>query len=421
MTSSSTRRMLCCRLLLAVAAWLASGAVAAEATNADASAGEPALASDGVVPPLEDPADGPAGGYPPLGTTVMVPDLDALARQAARRAEIRRRYREAPSGPSVDTPSRPSVPAIALRPAEPIEPPPVTALTVMLDGYPSPRHAALIVARERGLFASRGLAVRLQTPADPDVPGKLLAASRIDLAVARQPLLHLQVERGLPLVRVASLIAAPLSALVVPEESAIETPAQLAGARIGHANVDSRDVLLASLLHDAAISRDAVESEALNFRLGDALREGQVDGVIGALRHRLPRELADEGLATRVLPVESLGIPLYDGLILLANRDRLGPQQEAIQRLVMALEAATAWIVDHPQEAWALLASAEPALDTGVNRDAWPAIRSRLNLSPAALDHGRYARFERFLYERGVIEERRPVSRLAIDPGAPLP
>jgi len=401
MITSVFRRPLCWRLLLSAIVLLSTQPAAADPPD-DASA------------ELQE-------GYPPLDTEVMVLDLEALADEAARAAawaQTLRRYTDAPAGPSVDTPSRPSVPALALRPAEPIEPPPVTTLQIMLDGYPSPRHAALFVARERGLFASRGLDVTLATPADPDVPSKLLAASRIDLAVSRQPLLHLQVDRGLPLVRVASLIATPLSALVVREDGTIETPAQLAGSRIGHADIDSRDVLLAALLKGAAIRDDEVETEALNFRLGDALREGRVDGVIGAMRHLLPRELADEGLATRVLRIEALGIPLHDGLVLLANRDHLGPQREAIRRLVATLEEATAWIANHPDEAWALLASAEPALDTAVNREGWDMVRGRLNLSPAALDQGRYRRFEDYLFEAGLIQERHPVSRLAIDPGA---
>ncbi|MGM0692040.1 MAG: hypothetical protein ACQEUN_01360 [Pseudomonadota bacterium] len=45
-------------------------------------------------------------------------------------------------------------------------------------------------------------------------------------------------------------------------------------------------------------------------------------------------------------------------------------------------------------------------------------MRSRLNLSPAALDQGRYRRFETYLLEADLIQERHPVSRLAIDLGA---
>ncbi|MDZ7852950.1 MAG: ABC transporter substrate-binding protein [Halomonas sp.] len=396
MISSVFRRLLRYSLLLPATVVLSTNLAAQDSTDATA-------------PSQED--------YPPLGTEVMVPDIEGLAEEAAR-AQSRRRYRQAASGPSVDTPSRPSIPAIALRPAEPIEPPPVISLRIMLDGYPSPRHAALFVARERGLFASRGMEVILATPADPDVPSKLLAASRVDLAVSRQPLLHLQVDHGLPLVRVASLIATPLSALVVRKDGAIETPARLAGSRIGHADIDSRDVLLAALLRGASIRDDEIETEALHFRLDDAMLEGRVDGVIGAMRHLLPRQLADEGLATRVLHIEELGIPLHDGLILLANRDHLGAKRDAIRRLVTAIEEATAWIANHPEDAWRLLANAEPALDTPVNREAWEMVRMRLNLSPAALDQGRYRRFEDYMFEAGLSQERHPVSRLAIDPGA---
>lgn len=393
--------------LLAIAWLLPAGPLAADAAAADAAAADA----------------GPQEGYPPLGTEVMVLDLEALAEEAARelaeREAIRQRYREAPRGPAVDTPSRPSVPAIALRPAEPIEPPPVTRLRVMLDWTPSPRHAALIVARERGLFASRGLEVTLATPADPDVPIKLLAASRIDLALARQPLLHLGVDRGLPLVRVATLVATPLSALVVREDSEITAAVDLAGARIGHADADSRDVLLTALLREASVRDDEVETEELHFRLGDALREGRVEGVIGAMRHLLPRQLADEGLATRVLTSEALGIPLHDGLVLLANRDHLGAQRDAIRRLVEALEETSAWIANHPEQAWTVIAGAEPGLDTPVGREAWQQVRPRLSLSPAALDQGRYRRFEEYLLEAGILDDRHPVARLAVDPGAP--
>ncbi|RTR04990.1 ABC transporter substrate-binding protein [Halomonas nitroreducens] len=354
--------------------------------------------------------------FPPLDTEVMVPEL---ARPAdAPDTDPLARFRRLPSGPAVDTPTRPTAPAVAVGPAQPIEPPPVRRLTVMLDWYPSPRHAALFVARERDLFAHRGLAVEIVTPADPDVPTKLLAASRIDLALTRQPLLHLLVHRGQPLVRVATLVGLPLTALVMRADADLPSPTSLAGARIGHADLDGEAVLLATLLDSQDVSRESVDSPDLHFRLEQAMREDRVDGVIGAERHLLARALADEGLATTTLPVEAFGVPRHDGLILVANRNHLSRQRDAIQHFVEALEEATAWILEHPEESWPLLAAAEPTLDTPANRAAWPEIRARLSLAPAALSRTRYAGFERFLFETGVTDERKPVGRLAVDPGA---
>ncbi|MDN3555046.1 ABC transporter substrate-binding protein [Halomonas maura] len=354
--------------------------------------------------------------FPPLETEVMVPDLSRPSEPPA--TDPLAAFRTLPSGPAVDTPTRLSAPAVAVGPAQPIEPPPERRLEVMLDWYPSPRHAALFVARERDLFAHRGLAVEIATPADPDVPTKLLAASRIDLAVTRQPLLHLLAHRGQPLVRVATLVGVPLTALVMRSDADLPSPPTLAGTRIGHADRDGEAILLATLLASQDVDREEIDSPDLHFRLEQAMREERVDGVIGAQRHLLPRALADDGLATTMRPVEDFGVPRHDGLVLVANRNHLSRQRDAIRRFVEALEEATAWILEHPEESWPLLATAEPTLDTPANRAAWPEIRARLSLAPAALSRSRYADFERFLFEAGHIDERLPVGRLAVDPGA---
>ncbi|MFG6177241.1 ABC transporter substrate-binding protein [Halomonas sp. THAF12] len=374
----------------------------------------PALAVALLVLPLAGnaaPGDASASGYPPLGTEVMVPDLSPPTAE-----DVMADFEGRTGGPAVDTPTRPSAPAMASGPVGPIAPPPVSRLSLMLDWYPSPRHAALFVARALDMFTSRELDVDIRTPADPDVPTKLLAASRVDLALTRQPLLHLLVDQGKPLVRVATLVGVPLAALVIDDDAGIEGPADLAGARIGHTGLDGEIVLLGSLLARHEMSREALDSPDLHFRLEQAMREGRVDGVIGAVRYLLPRSLADDGLATRSYTTEAMGVPRHDGLILVANRDHLAQKRDAIVRLVDALEEATAWILEHPEESWELLITVEPALDTPTNRSAWPEAMARLSLTPAALHRQRYADLERFLMEHHMVSATTPVSRLAVDP-----
>lgn len=362
----------------------------------------PLAAQDASAPPLS------------LDGEVSVPDLASLPSQATGQ-----RFVGLPGGPGIDTPSRPQAPAMIRRPADPIAPPPITELEVMLDWYPSLRHAALFIAQERKLFARRGLSVTLSTPADPEVPTKLLAASRVELAVTRQPLLHLQVEQGMPLIRVATLVGLPLSALVLKAHRAPDALSGLAGRRIGHSDLDGEQVLLASLLARHKLSREEIDSPNVHFNLEQAMRTQRIDGVIGAIRHVLPRQLADEGIAVRTYPIEEHGVPLHDGLILVANRDRLARHRDAIRRLVDALTEATAWILNYPDQAWSLLVTTLPVLDTPANRAAWPEIRARLSLRPAAVDQARYVNFETFLLETGILKTRTPLERLAMDPGRP--
>ncbi len=98
-------------------------------------------------------------------------------------------------------------------------------LTVMLDWFVNPDHASLFLALEKGFFKERGLKVKFITPSNPNDPPKLVAAGKVDLAVSYQHQHHLQVDNGLPLVRVATLIATPLNALVVLADGPIQSPA----------------------------------------------------------------------------------------------------------------------------------------------------------------------------------------------------
>ncbi|MDE0729010.1 MAG: ABC transporter substrate-binding protein, partial [Alphaproteobacteria bacterium] len=88
-------------------------------------------------------------------------------------------------------------------------------LVVILDWFVNPDHATLLVAQEKGYFTAAGLEVELIAPADPNDPPKLVAAGKADLAISYQPQLHVQVDQGLPLRRIATLVSTPLNSLVV--------------------------------------------------------------------------------------------------------------------------------------------------------------------------------------------------------------
>ncbi|WP_181869999.1 ABC transporter substrate-binding protein [Halomonas sp. DQ26W] len=317
------------------------------------------------------------------------------------------------------------IPSVASTPAEPIVPPPMIPLEITLDWYLNPQHAALLVAREKGMFVRRGLDVTLVSPADPTVPTKLLAAGRTDLALGRQPQLHLLAGKGLPLIRVATLIGTPMAGLLMRNPLANPNgEINLDDVHFGYTDLDGRDILLSRLLANVLTLEkglELVDARNVHYSALDILREGVVDGVMINHRFLLPRQLADEGVASHFLSVEEHGIPIHDGLILMANRDKLNGKREAIRSLVAAIEEATLWIFNHPEQAWELLAAAEPALDDPATQDAWGHVFPRLSLQPAAVDHGRYRGFEQYLLDAGVLDSITPLERLAIDLGALTP
>lgn len=313
----------------------------------------------------------------------------------------------------------PDEPTYVSKDPEPITPPPTHALRVVLDWYINPYHAALIVARERGLFDRQGLDVTLSAPADPSVPAKLVAAGRSELALVSEPSLHRLVDQGLSLIRVGTLIPLPLSGVVVRDDAGIDSTADLEGRTIGYAVEGPARVYLDALFAHQSFGLDEVTLKPVDFGLGQALASGEVDAIVGPLRPLERDGLAEQGVATHELTVEEGTLPLYDALTVVANRDTLSLHRRDIAHFLDAVEQATVWIVQHPQAAWALISQAEPALDTPENARAWPTLLPYLALRPGLLQAERYRRFEHYLEQRGLVQQTTPLSSLAVDVTTP--
>ena len=286
-------------------------------------------------------------------------------------------------------------------------------LTVMLDWFINPDHAPLFVALEKGYFAERDLEVEFIAPADPNDPPKLVAAGRADLAVSYQPQLHLQVAEGLPLRRVATLIATPLNTLLVLADGPIKTLADLKGKKIGFSVGGFEDALLKAMLAPHGMTLDDVTLINVNFSLSPSLLSGQVDAVIGAYRNFELNQMEIEGRPGRAFYLEEHGVPAYDELILVAHTDRIG--DPALRRFVDALEAGVRFLINHPDESWELFVRGRGELDDELNRRAWADTLPRFALRPAALDTARYARFAAFLQSQGLIDVARPVGEYAVE------
>ncbi|HAA45739.1 MAG: ABC transporter periplasmic protein [Halomonas sp. 54_146] len=310
-------------------------------------------------------------------------------------------------------------PTMALTPAPPLEPPPSKNITLMLDWYLSPQHAALIIAQQRGYYAAQGLVVDIQSPADPSIAIKLLSAGEVDLALTRQPLLHLHAHDGAPITRIATLIETSLTAVIIAGEEQVGNDKALAELHYGYTTREGLELSIPRLLPRSVRQMDDfLPPENLNFDPARALREKQADAIADGFFHYLPPQLATEGITTHLIRFEALDIPRLDGLIVLANSDSLTRRADTWSRFTLALEEASHWIIDHPDAAWALLIATHPVLDNDINAAAWEDILRRMALSPAALDSRRYSAFEAYLQKRGIIDNTLPVSRLAVDPHA---
>jgi len=281
-------------------------------------------------------------------------------------------------------------------------------LTVMLDWFVNPDHATLIVAQQLGFFKDAGLEIEMIEPADPNDPPKLVAAGKADLAVSYQPQLHIQAAEGLPLTRVATLVATPLNTLLVLKDGPIKEIADLKGSKVGFSVGGFEDALLGAMLEKHGLSLKDVELVNVNFSLSPSLISGQVDAVIGAYRNFELNQMDIVGKPGKAFYVEEEGVPGYDELIVVANRENAG--SPAIAKFVGVLERSIQYVINHPDESWEAFKTYKKDLDDELNRRAWRDTLPRFALRPAALDVARYERFADFMVKSELAKSMPPLS-----------
>jgi len=286
-------------------------------------------------------------------------------------------------------------------------------LTVLLDWFTNPDHAPIIVAKAKGFFEAEGLEVELIEPADPSMPPKLVAAGQGDIAVSYQPTLHAQIEEGLPLKWIGTLVATPLNSLIVLEDGPIETLEDLKGKKVGFSVSGFEDVMLNQMLKSVDLTVEDVELINVNFALSPSLMAGQVDAVIGAYRNFELTQIEIEGKTGKAFFPEEHGVPVFDELIYVVNKDQVDDPRYS--RFMAAIEAATVYLINHPEEAWEAFIEMYPSLDDELNRRAWVDTLPRFAKRPAAFDEGRYQRFAEFMADNGLLETVVPVDTFAAE------
>lgn len=286
-------------------------------------------------------------------------------------------------------------------------------MSVILDWFVNPDHGPIIIARELGLFKDQNLAIDVIAPANPTDPPRLVAAGRADLAISYQPQLHLNRHVGMDLVRVGTLVSTPLACLVVLADGPIKSIADLSGRKVGFAVAGVQEVLLEAMLRKHNLTSASVQKINVGFSISPALMSRQVDAVIGAFRNFELNQLDIEGVKGRCFYPESEGVPPYDELIYVANSKTLN--RDRVRRFLAATELATQHILNQPKESWEIFANTSPELRNELNRRAWLNTYPRFATRPAAVDQGRYANFEDFLFKMDAVKSRTPVEQLIVD------
>ncbi len=236
-------------------------------------------------------------------------------------------------------------------------------LGLTLDFYPNADHAGIYMADKLGYFDEAGLDVSIETPSDPAAPIKLVATGQTDLAISYEPEVALAREKGLDVVAIGALVNRPLTSLIWLGKSGVKGVADLKGKTVATAGIPYQDDFLDTILGRAHVSPSAVKKVNVGFGLLPALLGGSAQAMLGGYSNVEGVDLSQRGKDPTITPVDQLGVPTYDELVLVANRKALAEDPQKFRLFLAALGRGTEAAVAQPGAATEAVLAANHDLD----------------------------------------------------------
>ncbi len=280
--------------------------------------------------------------------------------------------------------------------------------SLTLDFYPNPDHAGIYMAQKLGYFREAGLDVSINPPSDPSAPIKAVAAGQSDLAISYEPEVMLAREQGLDVVAVGALVNQPLTSMIWLKGSGIKGVGDLRGKTIATAGIPYQGAFLKTILARANLSPANVKSVNVGFGLLPALVGGSAQAMLGGYRNVEAIDLRERGKHPVVIPVNRLGVPSYDELVLVAQRKHLEEDPESIRLFIAALARGTAAAVKNPGEATKAVLEANQSLEPKLTAAEVKATLPLLGANPAGhpygfMDPAQWQRFIAWMHDNELI------------------
>ena len=289
------------------------------------------------------------------------------------------------------------------------------SLSLTLDFYPNPDHAGIYMAQKLGYFKEAGLDVSIHTPSDPAAPLKLLAAGQTDLAISYEPEVLLAKEQGLDVLAVGALVNRPLTSMIWLKKSAIKGIADLRGKTVATAGIPYQDAYLKTILSRAHLSPSDVKAVNVGFGLLPAILGGKAEAMLGGFSNVEGVDLRLRGDDPVVTPVDELGVPSYDELVLVAQSKRIEEEPQEIRLFLAALARGTAAAAKSPEATTKALLEANPDLDPKLTKTeveaTLPLLNPPLNGHPYGyMDPAAWTKFTGWMRDNGLISTLPPTS-----------
>ena len=148
-------------------------------------------------------------------------------------------------------------------------------------------------------------------------------------------------DKGLDVIAIGALVNQPLTSLIWLGKSGIKGVGDLKGKTVATAGIPYQEAFLKTILARVKLSPSDVKAVNVGFGLLPALLGGSAEAMLGGYSNVEGIDLRQRGKDPVITPVDQLGVPTYDELVLVANREALAADPEKFRLFIAALQRGT--------------------------------------------------------------------------------
>jgi len=285
---------------------------------------------------------------------------------------------------------------------------PLPVIDITLNGKDGPENAGILMAAKCGFFADAGFNVTVTSPGGMNYPLFYVASGMVQIAVSNQPQVAMAVAKGVPVTAIGSLVAEPTAALIWLKRSGIDGVAGLKGKTIAVPGLPFQKELLEAILAKEGMTLADVKLDVVGYELLPTLVDGEADAIFGGSANLEGAVLESRGLDPVITPVQDLGVPGYDELVVIARPDFAAENPQAIRDFMTALSRGRAAAVADPERVRKLLeGSSEATYDLSqAERQAQIDATFPLLSESARMDPGQAEALAGWMFREGLVDRR---------------
>jgi NitT/TauT family transport system substrate-binding protein len=235
----------------------------------------------------------------------------------------------------------------------------LTHISIRLDFAASPHHAGFYVAKAMGWYKQAGLDVSIGEGQGSATTAQVVAAGSDTFGFIGGDILAKAVASGAPLITVAMPIQDSDTAIIVRQDSGINSIADLAGKTFGDTLTGLGAQLLPAVLKASGVDPSKVHTiNLVGFAKFGAFWGHRIDAI--SAPDFLPTFLSNYGkVPVKIFPYSDAGIPTL-GWGIVTRTDLVQSKPNLVRAFVRATLRGYEYAFAHPDQVHAIMAKAVP-------------------------------------------------------------